>query len=337
MADKSIDKVAVVIPNLNGENYIRDAIDSLFKQTLRATIIVVENASTDGSLAILESYDDKIVILKNEKNLGFAGGVNVGITYALDHEYDAVALFNNDAIASPRWLKELVTTMSSNKAAGIITGQIQLSGGSLLDSTGEFYTTWGMPYPRGREEPVSSYPNASEVFGASGGASLYRSSTLKEIGLFDNKFFAYYEDTDISFRAQLAGWLVLYEPSAVVSHRQGETSKKMVKGFTVYQTFKNLPMLFWKNVPLGLVPSIGIRFLLAYILIFAKAVFSGKAWPAVKGFVASIALAPYTLTERRRIQKAKVVTNDYISSVIVHDLPPNQTGIRKLRKLFTRH
>lgn len=337
MAHKSIDKVAVVIPNLNGENYIRDAIDSLFKQIHSATIIVVENASTDDSLAILESYGDKIIILKNEKNLGFAGGVNVGIAYALGHDFDAVALLNNDAVATPQWLNNLVKAMSQNDRTGIVTGQMQLSGGSLLDSTGEFYTTWGMPYPRGREEPVSSYPDTGEVFGASGGASLYRSATLKEIGLFDDKFFAYYEDTDISFRAQLAGWKVLYEPSAVVSHRQGETSKKMVKGFTVYQTFKNLPMLFWKNVPLGLLPSIGIRFLLAYILIFAKAVFSRKAWPAFKGLGASIALAPHTLTERSRIQRAKVVTNNYISSVIVHDLPPNQTGIRKLRKLFTRH
>lgn len=337
MADKSIDKVAVVIPNLNGENYIGDAIDSLLKQTLLATIIVVENASTDGSLAILESYGDKIVVLKNEKNLGFAGGVNVGITYALDQDFDAVALLNNDAVATPEWLQELVKAMNQNDSAGIITGQIQLSSGSLLDSTGEFYTTWGMPYPRGREEPVGSYSKAGEVFGASGGASLYRSTTLNEIGLFDDKFFAYYEDTDISFRAQLAGWKVLYEPSAVVSHRQGETSKRMVKGFTVYQTFKNLPMLFWKNVPLGMLPLIGIRFLLAYILIFAKAVVNGKAWPALKGLGASIALALHTLAERRRIQKAKAVTNDYINSIIVHDLPPNQTGIRKLRKLFTRH
>jgi GT2 family glycosyltransferase len=160
MADKSIDKVAVVIPNLNGENYIGDAIDSLLKQTLLATIIVVENASTDGSLAILESYGDKIVVLKNEKNLGFAGGVNVGITYALDQDFDAVALLNNDAVATPEWLQELVKAMNQNDSAGIITGQIQLSSGSLLDSTGEFYTTWGMPYPRGREEPVGSYSKA---------------------------------------------------------------------------------------------------------------------------------------------------------------------------------
>ena len=337
MAHKSIDKVAVVIPNLNGENYIGDAIDSLLKQILPATIIVVENASTDGSLAILESYGDKIVILKNERNLGFAGGVNVGITYALDQGFDAVALLNNDAIAVPEWLDELVKTMKQSDHAGIVTGQMRLGGESLLDSTGEFYTTWGMPYPRGRNESVGSYSDAGEVFGASGGASLYRSITLKEVGLFDDKFFAYYEDTDISFRAQLVGWRVLYEPSAIVSHRQGETSKKMVKGFTVYQTFKNLPMLFWKNVPIGLIPSIGIRFLLAYVLIFGKAVVSGKAWPALKGFGASLILIPHTLTERSRIQKAKTVTNDYLNSIIIHDLPPNQTGIRKLRKLFARH
>ena len=336
MTDKSIDKVAVIIPNLNGAAYIGKAIDSLLKQDFRNDIIVVENASSDNSMDILHNYANKITIIENERNLGFAGGVNTGIEYALQRGYDAVALFNNDAVASKDWLSELVRSMRKSETIGIATCKIKLADGSGLDSTGEFYTSWGMPYPRGRGKLITQFSNEGFVFGASGGASLYRADLFRSIGMFDDRFFAYYEDTDISFRAQLAGWKVAYNPLSTVTHRQGETSKKMVKGFTVYQTFKNLPMLFWKNVPRELLFKIGLRFFLAYSLIFAKALFGGNAWPALKGYAAWLALIPHTILKRRVIQQNKSVSADYIDSILVHDLPPDQTGIRKFRKIFTR-
>lgn len=336
MTHKSIEKIAVIIPNLNGEAYLHEAIDSLLTQTQKATIIVVENASTDNSLAVLDLYGDKITVLKNSKNLGFAGGVNTGITYALKHGFDAIALFNNDAVADKNWLKELALVMIENSKAGIVTSKIELTGNQLLDSTGEFYTTWGLPYPRGRGESTDTSIESGEIFGASGGASLYRTALFKDIGLFDETFFAYYEDTDISFRAQLAGWKVYYTPKARVTHRQGATSKKMVRGFTVYQMLKNLPMLFWKNVPRSLLIPIGSRFFIAYTLIFGKALLSRNFWPALKGFFAYLRFIPHTFHQRRLIQKDRKVSTDYIRSIIVTDLPPDQTGIRRLRALFTR-
>lgn len=328
--------VAVVVPNLNGEAYLSSAIDSLLAQDYAATIIVVENASTDRSIEILESYGDKITVLKNDKNLGFAGGVNTGITYALERDFNAIALFNNDAIADPKWLSKLVDALSRYDDAGIITGRIQLADGTTLDSTGEFYTSWGLPYPRGRDEPVDKYLSEEYVFGASGGASIYRAAMLNEIGIFDDAYFAYYEDTDISFRAQLAGWKIVFTPGAIVNHRQGETSKKMVRGFTVTQTFKNLPMLFLKNVPAGLLLPIGVRFFAGYGLILAKALIGGNAIPALKGVGKGILLLPHTLSARRTIQRQRKVSTSYIKSLIVYDLPPNQTGIRRLRKILFR-
>lgn len=329
-------RVAVVIPNFNGEEYIAEAIDSLLDQTLIAKIIVIENASTDKSAIILKSYGEKITVLTNEKNLGFAGGVNTGITYAINHDYDMVALFNNDAVAASDWLAQLVEVMYTRDEVAIVTGQIQLSGNRTIDSTGEFYTTWGLPYPRGRNLPVGNFINKEDVFGASGGASLYRIKALHQIGMFDDTFFAYYEDTDVSFRAQLMGWKVVYTPKAITTHRQGETSKFMVRGFTVYQTFKNLPMLFTKNVPRKLLLPIGARFYFAYCLIFAKAVLNGKGWPAARGVWAAICLIPHSFRERRHIQRNIKVSADYIKQIITHDLPPDQTGLRKLRNIFTR-
>lgn len=329
-------RVAVVVPNLNGADFIAQAIDSLLHQTFKASIIVIENASIDNSLEILKSYKDQITIIQNEKNLGFAGGVNVGIRYALDNSFDAVALFNNDAVADPSWLSELVTNISNHHDTGIVTSRILLSDDGTLDSTGEFYTTWGLPYPRGRKEPENSYEQQEYVFGASGGASLYQTKLFRDIGLFDETFFAYYEDTDISFRAQLAGWKIRYTPTALVKHRQGATSKKMTSGFTVYQTFKNLPILFTKNIPTSLLFSVGIRFYFAYFLIFAKAITAGNAWPALKGIGRALRHLPHSIKERWRIQHSKRVSAGYINEIIIHDLPPNQTGIRKLRGIFIR-
>src|SRR5690606_20741179 len=143
------------------------------------------------------------------------------IRAALRKNTDYIALFNNDAVAHQDWLKNLVKTLEDDPETGIATCKLLSADKSRIDSTGDFYTTWGLPFPRGRgEAKLTKYDNDTRVFGASGGASLYRASMLKEIGLFDEDFFAYYEDVDISFRAQLAGWKVLYVPTAEAYHQQ---------------------------------------------------------------------------------------------------------------------
>lgn len=336
MTSKSIEKIAVVIPNINGEEYLRNAIDSLLNQTLKHTLIVVENASTDSSADILASYGTKLITITNPVNKGFAGGVNTGISYALEHGFDAIALFNNDAVASHNWLESLATTLKSHSDVGIVTGQLQLVDKGTFDSTGEMYTIWGLPFPRGRERSIknSHYTSPEYIFGATGGASLFRSSMLREIGLFDEAYFAYYEDTDISFRAQHAGWKIMYEPAAIATHIQGATSKKL-PGFTVYQTFKNLPILFYKNIPSRLFFSMLPRFTLAYTLILLNAVFHRNAKSALRGFKDTILLFPSTLQKRRHIQRTSQITAKHLRSLMIPDLPPDQTGIRKLRKFFT--
>jgi GT2 family glycosyltransferase len=174
------------------------------------------------------------------------------------------------------------------------------------------------------------YDADTVVFGASGGASLYRVKMLKEIGLFDKKFFAYYEDVDISFRAQLYGWKIAYEPKAEVYHQIGATSGK-IHGFATYQTMKNLPLLFWKNVPRGLLLKILLRFKLAYFSFYISAVFRGQCWPATKGLLRMLTLLPHAFHERFKIQKNKKVSSTYIDSILIHDLPPNARRLRALR------
>lgn len=329
--------ILIVVLNWNGIDDTEKCIDSLLRQTCKTyKILVVDNGSKDDSSERLdklgEKHSDKVSVVKNPVNLGFAGGVNTGIRYAINETFDAVALFNNDAVADERWLESLEKGLKGD--VSVVTGLLLHANGKTIDSTGDFYSSWGIGFPRNRDTAAKNAPKSGFVFSASGGASLYKTSLFKEVGLFDETFFAYYEDTDISFRTQLAGHKIYYTKDAIAYHAQGATSSK-IPGFTVYQTFKNLPLLFWKNVPTKLLLRVGGRFILLYTLIFANAIKKGSGWPALKGVFASIYFFwTSALWKRLKIQRTRKVSANYIWSLLYHDLPPEQTGMRKFRKLF---
>jgi GT2 family glycosyltransferase len=324
-------KTAVVVPNWNGRDSLGACLDSLLKQSERLEIIVVDNGSSDGSVEFIKENYPRVILIQHVKNLGFTGGVNAGIKKAMELGTQYVALLNNDATTDRHWLKNLVAFLDEHHKAGIATSKICDAEKTHLDSTGDIYTTWGLPYPRGRGEVFTEkYDKDIWVLGASGGASLYRIKMLEDIGLFDEDFFAYYEDVDLSFRAQLAGWKVGYAPAALAYHEIGATSSKM-KGFTTYQTMKNLPMVLWKNVPFELLPVAVPRFYLAYNAFYISAAGRGQFFTALKGELAFVIKIPRKLRQRRKIQKARKVSLDYVNSILVHDLPPNARRLRKLR------
>lgn len=327
---KSMSKPVVVIPNLNGGAALAAAVMSLKAQTLTPHIIIVDNASTDGSLAFLADHPD-IEIIKNPVNLGYTGGVNPGLQRAIELEATYAGVFNDDAIADPRWLELLVACLEAHPEAGAAAAKVCTADKTHLDSTGDYYTVWGLPYPRGRGEPDhGQYDTQVEIFAASGAASLYRVAALREVGLFDQDFFAYYEDIDLSFRMQLAGWKAVFVPDAVVYHAIGMTSSR-VKGFTTHQTLKNLPLLLCKNVPKQYIWRIGWRYLLAHTLFFARAVSRGHFWPAISGDARATLLLARKWRERQGIQRTKKVSDEYIWRMLVHDLPPNAYALRRLR------
>lgn len=314
--------VSVVVPNWNGEDFLQQCIDSLIVQTQNVSIIVVENGSTDDSDKILAKYGKKITVLKQNINLGFAGGVNVGIKYALENNADYVALFNNDAIADKNWLKNMVDVIQENNDVGIVTCKFLHQGDNKLDSTGDFYTIYGLPFPRGRGQIDSGqFDKDNLVFGASGGASLYNCIMLTQIGLFDEDYFAYFEDVDISFRAQLAGWKVYYEPTALAYHHIGGTSSK-INGFATYQTAKNFWFMYIKNMPGHLFWKYLILAKYWYIRMFVARIVKGGSWPFIKGWFAGLVLLPKKLGERHIIQKNRKVSIKYIDSILYHSRPP---------------
>lgn len=326
-------KVCVVVLNWNAYEETIVCLENILKFNIRFTLVLVDNGSTDNSIEKLKPFENRVKFIKNTSNLGFAGGVNKGIRWCIKNNFEFVALINNDAIPEYNWLNLNVSFMQQDASVGIVTGLMLDSQGKYIDSASEEYSNWGLPFPRDRNKKKEDAPVASYVFGATGGGSLYRTSMLKEIGLFDEDFFAYYEDVDLSFRAQLAGWKVYYNPLAITYHKRGLTSNK-IPGFTTYQTFKNLPLLYVKNVPVSMLFSIGIRFKLAYLIMLSKAIFKGKGKYAVKGLLMSCILVVKKIPSRIKIQSNKKVSSYYIRSILWRDLPPNQSGLRKLRKLF---
>jgi len=329
--------VLIVVLNWNGIEDTEKCVQSLIAQDYPSlTIAIVDNGSKDDSVPRLKTlaakHSKKVHLLFNQTNLGFDGGVNTGIRYGLENNFDAIALFNNDATADVSWLSNLVKNLSDE--VSIVTGLLLHADGKTIDSSGDFYSSWGIGYPRNRGGAVTEAPESGLVFGGSGGATLYKSVLFREIGLFDETFFAYYEDVDISFRAQLAGHKAYYAKDAIAYHEQGASSSK-IPGFTVYQNFKNLPLLFWKNIPTRLLFRIGIRFALLYTLIFGNALKNGSGWPAFRGVIASVwYFWTDALWQRLRIQANRKVDASYIWSLIYKDIPPEQTGMRKFRDFF---
>ncbi len=329
-------RVAVVVINYKGIDDTVECVESIAKQTYKdVKIIAVENGSHDGSAEkfkeLEKEYGDSLVALYNDKNLGYDGGANTGIRWALNHEYDYVAVLNNDATADESWVKHLVDAAEKHRA-GITTGLLLREDGKTIDSSGDWFSKWGLGFPRNRGDKTSVAPDGGFVFGASGGATMFNVKILRDIGLFDEDFFAYYEDNDISFRAQLAGWKVYYEPRALAYHKLSQTTNRMPSGFATYQTFKNLPLVFIKNVPFGLLLPVGIRFYPAYWLMLGNAIRRGKGGSALRGAFMSIVLGIKKLPIRWHIQHRKKVPASYVKSILWDDLPPDQTGLRKLRK-----
>jgi GT2 family glycosyltransferase len=324
----------VVIPNLNGGEEVLAAVQSLTKQTLAPHIIVVDNASTDGSAEqIAKQYPD-VEIIHNPRNFGYAGGVNPGFRQAIERGAAFVAVLNDDAVADKNWLQQLVTCLQNNPKVAAAACKVITSDKERLDSTGDYYTNWGLPYPRGRREyDLRKYDSETNIFAASGAASLYRGRALQEVGLFDEDFFAYYEDVDLGFRLQLAGWQARFVPEAFVHHHIGMTSSR-IKGFTTHQTMKNLPLLWFKNVPKPYLWQTGIRLALAQTLFFARAITRGQGWAAFTGGCRAVGLIIKKISERQKIQQTKKVSDTYIWDMVVHDLPPNAASLRTLRSYW---
>ena len=245
-------KATVVIPNLNGAGWLRDSIESVWAQTEQDfELIVVDNGSTDESLAIARSYMGRAnyTLIENAENTGFSYAVNQGIRAA---KGEFVALFNNDAFAEPDWLAELLAAAQADERIFAVSSlMIRHFERELADDAGDYVTILGFACKRGDGMKVSRYQKPGRVFSACGGAALYRKSILDKIGLFDEHFFTYFEDVDISWRANSLGYKNVYCPTARCYHICGATTGAVrYNPFKSVQSGRNSILLPYKNMPI---------------------------------------------------------------------------------------
>lgn len=241
-------KVTIVIPNYNGKHFMEPCLSSLSEQTYKNFhILVVDNASSDGSIEYMEENYPDIELIKLQKNYGFSKAVNIGIQHS---RTPYVILLNNDTTVDTRYVEEMVKAIEkSPKIFSVSSKMIQMYHPELIDSAGDLYTLLGWGVCRGCGRPVSNYTKYDEIFTACAGAAIYRRSVFDEIGYFDENHFAYLEDIDIGYRARIYGYYNMYCPTALVYHVGSGTSGSKYNSFKVKLAARNNLYLNYKNMP----------------------------------------------------------------------------------------
>jgi GT2 family glycosyltransferase len=216
-------RLSVILLNYNGAPDTIDCIESLHRSSFKDfEVVVVDNASSDDSVDLLKARCPDVTLLVNNRNLGFAGGNNVGIRYALKRGSEFVLLLNNDTTADPDALQTLLKTMGENSAAGIIGGKIYYSDrpNVIWFAGGYFNANSGFGDHYGKsEEDRGQYDKVRECDFITGCCMLIRRDVCQKIGFLDESYFLYYEDADFCTRARRAGYSVLYQPAAVIYHK----------------------------------------------------------------------------------------------------------------------
>ncbi|WP_281890059.1 glycosyltransferase family 2 protein [Paenibacillus sp. YYML68] len=217
-------KVVVQIVTFNSELYIYDCILSVLKQTYPIEeIIIIDNASSDNTLEIVSGFGDKVVVVTNTHNVGFAAGHNQAIRMVMS---DYHVVLNPDVIMHPEYISHCIKCMQQSESIGSATGKLLLKNNpSIVDSTGLRITKSRRVFDRGSGESVDRWTTSGQVFGVSGAAAIYSRLMIDDVSIngcfYDEDFFAYKEDVDIAWRSNLFGWKAYYCADATAFHVRG--------------------------------------------------------------------------------------------------------------------
>jgi GT2 family glycosyltransferase len=309
--------VAVVIVNWNSGQLLSQCLAALTSQTAKIdSIVVVDNASNDGSLAAVENRYPHVNINRLDRNIGFAAANNHAVSLLNDVAW--IALLNPDAVPEPNWLEELT------RATGYAffgSRMLTAADTAKLDGTGDIYHVSGQAWRRHHGQRAEGTDlRVEEVFAPCAAAALYRRDALVKVGGFDESYFAYLEDVDLGFRLRLAGYRCLYVPDAVVRHVGSATTGGQRSDFSVYHGHRNLVWTYFKNMPwplfwLYLPQHILLNFVsIVYFALRGQGrVILRAKWDALKGL-------PRILKERRRIQKSRRVSSSELRRVMTKGL-----------------
>jgi GT2 family glycosyltransferase len=311
----SAPNVSVIIPNWNGVSHLPVCLDALRRQSYTDfQAIVVDNASTDGSLQLLKSYPE-VEVIEQQTNLFFSGAVNDGICRT---QSPIIVLLNNDTEPEPSWLAELVSALEAHPEAGFAASKLLIfDERDVIHSAGDGYGLDGIPRNRGVwTKDKGQFDKDTYVFSACAGAAAYRRELFDDIGLFDEDFVGYCEDVDLAFRAQLAGYRCVFAPKARVYHKISATGSGPLASYLCGRNFINVVI---KDMPGELLrrhwPKI-IKGQLGYVGQSLRHIREPAARARVRGQVSAIGQLPKMISKRRCIQARRRVSTSYIEEML---------------------
>lgn len=293
-------KTTVIIPNYNGKNFLKNCLGSATKSTVCASIIVVDNGSADKSREWLAQNYPQVKVISFPENRGFCQAVNAGIAAA---ETPYIFLLNNDTTIEPDCIERLEAAMDADsRIFSVGAKMLSMKEPDVVDGAGDLYSAFGWAYAVGKGKKSERYTRRLTVFSNCAGAALYRKAYLEKTGLFDEAHFAYLEDVDLGYRARIAGWRNVTEPSAVVYHAGSASSGSRYNEFKITHSARNNVYLIYKNMPL-LQLLLNLPFLLlgfAIKILF----FAAKGYGSVycRGLWAGVTLAASPKGKERKVR-----------------------------------
>jgi|SRR3989338_3443543 len=244
-------KVSIIVLNWNGKKFLKNCLDSLTQLAYpQVEIIVVDNNSKDGSQEFVKENYRKAILIENKENYGFAKGNNIGLKASTG---DYILILNNDTVVAPNFLEPLIKDFEDNPKIACLQPQIRLSENKqFLDGAGAFLTFTGFLYHFGylKDRMKPKYNKKMKIFSAKGACMLLRRKAIEKVGLFDEDFFIFFEETDLCFRLWLAGYSVMYEPKSVIYHLGGgdtTSSNSYQNEKRTYLSFRNMICCYLKN------------------------------------------------------------------------------------------
>jgi GT2 family glycosyltransferase len=309
--------LSVIIPNWNGARHLPTCLGSLRRQTYpNLEVILVDNASSDESVTLVQHEYPEVVLLQLDRNLGLTGGINRGVQVARG---EIIAPLNNDTEVSPAWAEALVTALLDHPDAGMAASKMLLfDQRDTIHSAGDAYGVDGIPINRGVwQKDQGQFDDDEYIWGGCGGAVAYRRAMLDDIGLLDEDLFMYCEDVDLNWRAQLAGYKCVFAPRAVVYHHLSATGGGEIASFytgrnTLWVLAKNYPgqllRRHWRSV-------VRAQFRIARDALQARQGAAARA--RLRGQIAGLLGLPRWFGKRRAIQAMRRVSLETIERMLL--------------------
>jgi GT2 family glycosyltransferase len=315
--------VSVTVVTHNSGRWIGRCLDAVFRQEFESLeVIVVDNASQDDSRKVLAGYNDRIRLIENERNTGFAAGQNQAIVLSRGQW---VLTLNPDVLLEPGFLTRLVEAGNLDASVGAVCGKLlrigrdfTISSAPRIDSTGIYFTPGMRHFDRGWDEPDDGrFRHIEYVFGACAAAALYRREMIVAVslddGFFDPDFFTYREDADVAWRSQLLGWRCIYTPRAVAYHvrRMVNGGRLDVPAILRMHSVKNRFLMRVKNMTADLYRRYWLPATARDLVVVAGCLF--RELSSLAAFWRTARCLPRAIAKRHRIMAHRTASDEYLA------------------------